>query len=64
MTEERELVWHKILETDELPYTAVLETERPSERLIEYLQTLQTHGSTLMRGRRVSEIDAQRAGGS
>jgi hypothetical protein len=47
-----------------LPYTAVLEAERPSERLIEYLQTLHTHGSTLMRGGRVSDIDAQHAGGS
>ena len=45
-----------------LPYTAVLEAERPSERLIEYLQTLQTHGSTLMRGGRGSEFDAQHAG--
>jgi hypothetical protein len=45
-----------------LPYTAVLEAGRPSERLIEYLQTLQTHGSTLMRGGRVSAFDAQHAG--
>ena len=47
-----------------LPYTAMLEAERPDERLIEYLQALQTHGSTLMRSGRVSEIDAQHAGGS
>jgi hypothetical protein len=45
-----------------LPYTAVLEAGRPSERLIEYLQTLQTHGSTLMRGGRASAFEAQHAG--
>jgi hypothetical protein len=36
-----------------LPYIAILEAEHPDERLIDYLQTLQTHGSTLMRGGRV-----------
>ena len=33
-----------------LPYTALLESDRPVEYLLGYLQTVQTHGSSLMTG--------------